>query len=34
MVEHVQYGMVFTLMGIVLSLNLVAIIIRAKLQRR
>lgn len=34
MVQHVQYGMVFTLMAIVLSLNLVAIIIRAKLQRK
>ena len=34
MVEHVQYGMVFTLMAIVLSLNLAAIIIRAKLQKR
>ena len=34
MVEYVQYGMVFTLMAIVLSLNLAAIIIRAKLQKR
>lgn len=34
MVQHVQYGMVFTLMAIVLSLNLAAIIIRAKLQRK
>ena len=34
MVEHVQYGMVFALMAIVLSLNLAAIILRAKLQRK
>ena len=34
MVQHVQYGMVFALMAIVLSLNFAAIIIRAKLQKK
>ena len=34
MVEHVQYGMVFTLMAIVLSLNAAAILLRAKLQKK
>lgn len=33
-VSHVQYGMVLTLIGIVLLLNAAAIIIRAKLQRK
>jgi len=33
-VLHVQYGMVFALIAIVLSLNLVAIIIRSKLQKK
>jgi len=33
-VLHVQYGMVFALIAIVISLNLVAIIIRAKLQKK
>ncbi len=33
-VQHVQYGMVLTLIAIVLSLNIVAIYIRAKLQKK
>lgn len=33
-VSHVQYGMVLTLIGIVLLLNAIAIVIRARLQNR
>ena len=33
-VAHVQYGMVFTLIAIVLSLNLVAIVIRSRIQKK
>ncbi len=33
-VAHVQYGMVFTLVGIVLVLNLAAILVRAKMQKK
>jgi len=33
-VVHVQYGMVLTLLGIVLTLNFAAILIRAKLQKK
>jgi phosphate transport system permease protein len=33
-IRHVQYGMVVVLIGIVIALNLVAIIIRARLQKK
>lgn len=33
-VQHVQYGMVLTLIAIVLTLNMVAILIRAKIQKK
>ena len=33
-VSHVQYGMVLTLVGIVLALNAVAIWLRARLQNK
>ncbi len=33
-IRHVQYGMVLTLVGLVLALNLIAIILRARILRR
>ena len=33
-IRHVQYGMVFTLVAIVLLLNLVAITMRAKISKK
>jgi phosphate transport system permease protein len=33
-VRHVQYGLVFVLVGLVLLLNLVAIVLRARVAKR